>query len=158
MAGLLQAFIKSFVFQLSKEVSHLFNVDSQYFCNFSASINCTIEQMFFHSSSKASYHWTFSASSNFRSIYSIFSTFGIWFSVLGTPSSQTVGLLDGCKRKLSASSNSAELDTEEESPPYGDAPTKLVPIPVLFLPLSNSSGLLFWILTKRLVFCLLEPV
>ncbi len=55
----------------------------------------------------------------------------------------------GCKRKLSASSNSgglssAELnsDKEEESPPNGAARPKLVPIPILSHALSNTSGLL----------------
>ena len=66
--------------------------------------------------------------------------FAFLFSVRHHP--QTVGLLDGCKRKLSASSNSAELDTEEESPPNGAARPKLVPIPILSHPRSNSSGLL----------------
>ena len=43
---------------------------------------------------------------------------------------------------LEVLSNVATLDEAEESPPNGAAPTKLVPIPVLSLPRSNSSGLL----------------
>ncbi len=39
-------------------------------------------------------------------------------------------------------SNSAELDEAEESPPNGAARPKLVPIPILSHPRSNSSGLL----------------
>ena len=80
------------------------------------------------------------------------------FSVLGTPSWQTVGLLDGCKRKLLALSNSAELDEAEEARHNGAAPTKLVPIPILSHPRSNSSGLFIKILTKRLVISLLGKV
>ena len=64
------------------------------------------------------------------------------FSALGTPSSQTVGLLDGCKRKLSALSNVATLDEAEEARHNGAARPKLVPIPILSHPRSNSSGLL----------------
>ena len=51
-------------------------------------------------------------------------------------------MLDGCKRKLLALSNSAELDEAEESPLNGAARPKLVPIPILSHALSNSSGLL----------------
>ena len=35
-----------------------------------------------------------------------------------------------------------KLDEEEESPHSRAAPTKLVPVPILYLTLSNSSGLL----------------
>ena len=42
---------------------------------------------------------------------------------------------------LEVLSNVATLDEAEESPLNGAAPTKLVPIPVLYHPLSNSSGL-----------------
>ncbi len=40
--------------------------------------------------------------------------------------------------------SSAELNSDEaeESPLNGAAPTKLVPVPVLYLPRSNSNGLL----------------
>ena len=59
---------------------------------------------------------------------------------------------------LEVLSNSAELDKAEESPPNGAAPTKLVPIPILSHPRSNSSGLFIKILTKRLVISLLGKV
>ena len=43
---------------------------------------------------------------------------------------------------LEVLSNSAELDEAEESPPNGAARPKLVPVPILSHPRSNSSGLL----------------
>ena len=59
---------------------------------------------------------------------------------------------------LEVLSNSAELDTEEESPPNGAAPTKLVPIPILSHPLSNSSGLLILNTDEMVRFYLLGKV
>ena len=45
------------------------------------------------------------------------------------------------RENLEVLSNSAELDTAEESPPNGAARPKLVPILILSHALSNSSGL-----------------
>ncbi len=44
------------------------------------------------------------------------------------------------------------------SPPNGAARPKLVPIPILSYPRSNTSGLFIKILTKRLDFCFLGKV
>ena len=67
-----------------------------------------------------------------------FMLFGLRYAIIRKP----LVCWMAARGNLEVLSNSAELDEAEESPLNGAARPKLVPIPILSHPRSNSSGLL----------------